>query len=160
MAEVPTAQASTGRKGGERFAVEVRPWRDAVVLLLSGELDHDTADPLREAIEAALAQPGRRRLVVDCAGLRFCDSTGLNVLLRARIAAQESGGVLELSDVRQPVARMFRLTGADGVFRIHPDLETALAAEDGAGPADGAAGPDEAEDAGADGTARPGEARS
>ncbi|MFJ5553345.1 STAS domain-containing protein [Streptomyces sp. NPDC093225] len=127
MAEVPTVRATAGRKDGERFAVEVRPEHDRVVLLLSGELDHDTAEPLREAVTAAFTGPGRPRLVVDCAGLRFCDSTGLNVLLRARLAAQEAGGTLELADVRQPVARMFRLTGADGVFRIHADLATALA---------------------------------
>ncbi|WP_051796416.1 STAS domain-containing protein [Streptomyces sp. NRRL S-87] len=131
MAEVPTARAAAGRRDGERFAVEVRPEREAVVLLLSGELDHDTAEPLREAVTAALAGPGRPRLVVDCAGLRFCDSTGLNVLLRARLAAQEVGGRLELADVRQPVARMFRLTGADGVFRIHADLAAALGGAQG-----------------------------
>lgn len=131
---VPADPAGRGRplgpSGAERFSVEVRPSDGAVVLLLSGELDHDTADPLRQALAAALAGAGPARLVVDCGGLRFCDSTGLNVLLRARMAARAAGGGLELAALPRPVARMFRLTGADQVFRVHPDLEAALHGSD------------------------------
>ncbi|MFK8907004.1 STAS domain-containing protein [Streptomyces sp. YS-3] len=113
--------------GGRRFAVAARRTAGAAVLSLTGELDHDTVEPLRtalaEQIEAAPA-----RIVVDCAGLRFCDSTGLNVLLRARAsAAQTDGPVIELAALQPPVARMFEITGADAVFRVHTDLDEALA---------------------------------
>ncbi|MEV8535775.1 STAS domain-containing protein [Streptomyces sp. NPDC051211] len=116
------------------FSVEATAAQDGgTVLALAGELDHDTAAPLREALAqlvgeaAAPAGQPPRRLVVDCARLRFCDSTGLNILLRARQAAEDSGGALELAGLRQPVARMFRITGADGVFTVHPDLAAAYA---------------------------------
>ncbi|MEV7617430.1 STAS domain-containing protein [Streptomyces sp. NPDC089799] len=112
--------------GTERFAVEVRPVTGAVVVALSGELDYDTADPLRAALEGALAGAGPTRLVVDCAGLRFCDSTGLNVLLRARLAARATGGSVELAEVPDQAARLFRVTGADQVFPVHTDVDAAL----------------------------------
>ncbi|WP_455354920.1 STAS domain-containing protein [Streptomyces sp. SYSU K217416] len=111
---------------GARFTVRGRPDDGAVVLALAGELDHDTADPLREALADSFGA-GRDHVVVDCAELRFCDSTGLNVLLRGRLAAQESGIRLELAALQPPVARMFHITGADGVFRVHADLSAALA---------------------------------
>lgn len=110
----------------DRFAVDVRPLDGATVLTLAGELDHDTAEPLRTALEAARARGGRR-LLVDVSGLEFCDSTGLNVLLHSRLAARENGGSLELIGLQRPVARMFRITGADGLFPQHPDVEAALA---------------------------------
>lgn len=110
----------------ERFAVHVRPLAEATVLTLAGELDHDTAEPLRAALETARADGGRR-LLVDVSGLDFCDSTGLNVLLRNRLAARESGGSLELVGLHRPVARMFHITGADGLFPLHPDVDAALA---------------------------------
>ncbi|MER6448156.1 STAS domain-containing protein [Streptomyces venezuelae] len=110
----------------ERFTVAVTHTDGAVVLALAGELDHDTAQPLRDALDAALA-PGRRMLV-DLTDLGFCDSTGLNVLLNTRLAAQQAGAVLELVGLRGPVARMFRITGADGVFPIHSDVVEALRA--------------------------------
>ncbi|MFI1064255.1 STAS domain-containing protein [Streptomyces spororaveus] len=110
----------------ERFTVAVTTVDAAVVLALAGELDHDTAQPLRDALDSALA-PGRR-ILVDLAGLGFCDSTGLNVLLNTRLDAQQAGAVLELVGLRGPVARMFRITGADGVFPIHADVTAALSA--------------------------------
>lgn len=54
----------------------------------------------------------------DASGPAFCDSTGLNVLLRSRIAARETGGSLELIGPHRPAARM---------FPQHPDVDAALA---------------------------------
>ncbi|WP_371614334.1 STAS domain-containing protein [Streptomyces sp. NBC_00454] len=113
----------------ERFAVEVRPVEGATVLALAGELDHDTAEPLRAALEAAQAGGGQR-LLVDFSGLEFCDSTGLNVLLHNRLAVQESGGSLELIGLHQPIERMLHITGAEGLFPLHPDVEAALASHE------------------------------
>lgn len=109
---------------GERFAVEVETVQGATVLVLAGELDHDTAEPLRQALDAARRRGGR--LLVDLSRLDFCDSTGLNVLLHGRLAVREAGGSLELVGLRLPVARMFHVTGADRLFRLHPDVESAL----------------------------------
>ncbi|MET9885571.1 STAS domain-containing protein [Streptomyces sp. NPDC006430] len=110
----------------DRFTVEVRPVEGAIVLALAGELDHDTAEPLRAALASARADGGQR-LLVDFSRLEFCDSTGLNVLLHNRLAVHESGGSLELIGLRQPVKHMFHITGADGLFPLHADVEAALA---------------------------------
>ncbi|WP_326647896.1 STAS domain-containing protein [Streptomyces sp. NBC_01750] len=115
-----------GAPGRGRLRVEVRAGADAVVLVLDGELDHDTALPLREALVEAV-EARAERIVVDCADLRFCDSTGLNVLLRARLAASEAGGRVELAGLRPPVARMFDITGAHAVFRVYATVDEALA---------------------------------
>ena len=111
---------------GVRFTVSVDPGPDATVLRLAGELDHDTADSLSGAFETALAG-STLRVLVDCEGLDFCDSTGLNVLLRARLTATEAGTVVELTGLHAAVARLFEITGADGVFRTYPTLADAFA---------------------------------
>lgn len=114
--------------GGERFDVAARRLGGTVVLSLSGELDHDTAAPLRDAIEENL-HAGVQRLVVDCAGLDFCDSTGLNVLLHGRLTAQETDARVELAGLRPPVLRMFEITGAHTVFRVYAGVDEALTDE-------------------------------
>ncbi|MFD8207946.1 STAS domain-containing protein [Streptomyces sp. NPDC059695] len=123
--------------GEERFAVRVPAAAgtsdDVVVLALRGELDHDTVGPLSTALDA---HPRARRVVVDCSGLTFCDSTGLNELLRARLRLRETGGRLDLAGIRPPVDRMFEITGAERVFRVYGDLAAALADEQAA-PGDG-----------------------
>ncbi|MEU9044749.1 MULTISPECIES: STAS domain-containing protein [unclassified Kitasatospora] len=105
------------------------------VVTVAGELDHDTADALRAAL-AAPPPHGVERIVIDFTDLRFCDSTGLNVLLRAHLDAQAAGLRLELAGPSPVVARLLAVTGADTVLRIHPDLGSATKAPRGtAGPA-------------------------
>ncbi|MFE0651245.1 STAS domain-containing protein [Streptomyces sp. NPDC059534] len=109
-----------------RLRVEVRTVDGATELLTpAGELDHHTAELLRAPLDDAL-DAGRSRLVVDCSGLEFCDSTGLNVLLGARLRADAAGGGVHLVAMRPPVARVFHITGAEAVFTVHETIATAL----------------------------------
>lgn len=98
---------------------------ESVVVLPQGELDHHTADLLRETLERCVEE-GRRRIVVDCSGLDFCDSTGLNVLLGARLQAEAVGGRVHLAAMSPLVARLFEITGAGAVFAVHDTVEEAL----------------------------------
>ncbi|MEF9883304.1 STAS domain-containing protein [Streptomyces sp. P9-A4] len=108
-----------------RLRVEVRTVGASEVLAPAGELDHHTAELLRVPLDDAL-DAGRARLVVDCSGLDFCDSTGLNVLLGARLRAEAAGGGVHLVAMRPAVARVFHITGAEVVFTVHETLATAL----------------------------------
>jgi len=112
--------------GSDRFSVELRTQDGVAVLTVHGELDQDTALPLRTLLDQAL-DAGAHRVVVDCADLAFCDSTGLNVLLGARLRAETGHGVIELAGLRTAVARMFDITGASTVFTVHPSVDAALA---------------------------------
>ncbi|KNE81362.1 MULTISPECIES: STAS domain-containing protein [Streptomyces] len=109
-----------------RLHVEVRHHGPTAVVTPAGELDHHTAEVLREPLDECVDQ-GRVRLVVDCSQLEFCDSTGLNVLLGARLRAEEAGGSVHLAGMLPVVARVFEITGAEAVFTVHETLEEALA---------------------------------
>ncbi|MCX3063405.1 STAS domain-containing protein [Streptomyces beihaiensis] len=111
-----------------RLLVEVRQEGSSAVVTPVGELDHHTADLLREPLDECV-ENGLFRLVIDCSRLEFCDSTGLNVLLGARLKAEAEGGGVHLAGMRPVVARVFEITGAEAVFTVHESLERALAAE-------------------------------
>lgn len=83
-------RGTVGSANRGRLQVEARTEGRSEVVTPVGELDHHTADLLREPLEHAVEQ-GRVRLVVDCSQLEFCDSTGLNVLLGARLKAEAAG---------------------------------------------------------------------
>jgi anti-anti-sigma factor len=85
-------RGTVGSAQSGRLLVEVRQEGSSAVVTPAGELDHHTADLLREPLEDCLAK-GKSRLVVDCTRLEFCDSTGLNVLLGARLKAEAAGRV-------------------------------------------------------------------
>ncbi|GAA2368038.1 STAS domain-containing protein [Streptomyces cuspidosporus] len=108
-----------------RLQVEVRHHGASAVVTPAGELDHHTAEALREPLEACVEE-GHARLVVDCSKLEFCDSTGLNVLLGARLKAEAKGGAVHLVAMQPVVARVFEITGAEAVFTVHESLDAAL----------------------------------
>lgn len=117
---------TVGSTNRGRLSVEVRTEGRSEILTAAGELDHHTAELLRVPLDEALEQ-GRSRLVIDCSQLEFCDSTGLNVLLGARLKADAAGGGVHLAAMRPVVARVFEITGADAVFGVHTTLQDALA---------------------------------
>ncbi|MEU3184280.1 STAS domain-containing protein [Streptomyces sp. NPDC006923] len=117
---------TVGSTNRGRLRVEVRTEGRSEVVTVAGELDHHTAELLREPLDDAIEQ-GRVRLVVDCSRLEFCDSTGLNVLLGARLKADAAGGGVHLAGMLPVVARVFEITGADAVFTVHATVEEALA---------------------------------
>jgi anti-anti-sigma factor len=114
-----------GTAGRDRLEVAVRRYSMSAVVTPSGELDHHTADLLREALDQ-LAEDAIPTVVIDCSNLEFCDSTGLNVLLGARLKAEAAGGGVHLAGMKPTVARVFEITGADAVFTVHETLDDAL----------------------------------
>ncbi|MYS15028.1 anti-sigma factor antagonist [Streptomyces sp. SID4982] len=100
-----------------------------MLFVLCGELDFDSVVQLHEAADAELSgSEGALPVVVDCAALTFCDSSGISALLRLyqRLAAQQRA--LRLAAVPASVSRLFTLTGLDQLFSVHMDAAEALAA--------------------------------
>ena len=64
-------------------------------LVLRGELDMDTADSVEQAVTQLLSG-SPEVLVVDFAGVAFCDSSGIGALIRAHRSAADQGCRLEL----------------------------------------------------------------
>src|SRR6266566_1900650 len=87
------------------------------------EIDITNAARLRAALLEAAAH-GSRTLVVDMAQTQFCDSAGLNVLVRAHKRAQTDGGELLLVICTAAVLRIFAVTGIGHLIPSFPQPGT------------------------------------
>ena len=67
--------------------------------------------PVLERQLEELRDAGFGRLIVDLGGLRFMDSTGLNLALRWHAAAQQDGFEIGFAPGPPAVQRVFELTG-------------------------------------------------
>ncbi|MGY0022557.1 STAS domain-containing protein [Streptomyces sp. cg35] len=85
------------------------------VVSLTGDLDYETAPELLASV-TALCAPAGTTVTLDLSGVRFFDSGGINVLLRARTALQERGAELAVRRLSPVVERIFRITGLDTVL--------------------------------------------
>ncbi|MFV0127088.1 STAS domain-containing protein [Streptomyces sp. HMX112] len=96
------------------------------VLELRGDLDLTTVPLLVDAVSTATRRHGRQRVVLDCAGLLFCDSSGLNCFLQMHHGTGPAEGVV-LANPAAGVNRLLDITGADQALTVTPTVGAALA---------------------------------
>jgi anti-sigma B factor antagonist len=95
------------------------------VLTLRGEADISSAHMLRDGL-TELIDSGGEAVVVDLTEVTFLDSTGLGVLVGARNAAVEAKSGLPIACEDGRILKLFRITGLDNVFDIHPSVDAAV----------------------------------
>ena len=97
-----------------------------LVLTPVGELDITSADLLREAARHALAARPRC-VVIDLAGVRFCGSTGLSVLIDTRHDAEAAGVRFGTAGGTPIVRRVLEITQLGSVLGHRETVADALA---------------------------------
>ncbi|MER6386983.1 STAS domain-containing protein [Streptomyces sp. NPDC001523] len=86
--------------------------KEAVRIELRGDLDHDTADLLLDAVSRLLTERNDLRDVhLHCAELTAVDSTGLSVLLMVKRRTGAAGVHLHLDDRPTKLDRLLHVTG-------------------------------------------------
>ncbi|MFE5620530.1 STAS domain-containing protein [Streptomyces virginiae] len=91
----------------------------AAVVRPVGEIDIDTAPSLSRALAHALTivtTSRADRVVADCSRVTFCDSSGLNALIAARLRAVEAGAAIHLANPAPQLQRLLQMTGAAPLF--------------------------------------------
>jgi anti-sigma B factor antagonist len=101
---------------------------DPAVVALTGELDIASAGALEDRIRG-LVDAGHSRLVVDLAGLIFCDSTGIGTLVRANNDCLALGGYLRLAAPNRNVARVLAVVGLLDAFPAYRSVDAARRAD-------------------------------
>lgn len=95
------------------------------VVQLAGELDVYSCAQLRAEL-TELSAAGQHRLAVELAGLNFCDSSGLGVLVGAMKRARAGDGGLALVQVPDDLMRVLRITGLTKVLPVFSQLGEAF----------------------------------
>ncbi|AGZ41832.1 STAS domain-containing protein [Actinoplanes friuliensis] len=89
-----------------------------VIASLSGELDLDRADAVRDSLAEAASDPTCRYLNVDVAAVTFIDSYALGALVSARNTAASRGVSFTLANPSGPVRKAIQVTGLSHVFGL------------------------------------------
>lgn len=98
---------------------------DIAVLHLRGELDAETTAHLHAALASLLERPVPR-IVVDLAGLRFCDSTGLSAFIVSNQITTDRGGWLSLACASPFLQQLMRTVGLTRYFTLYADVDAAV----------------------------------
>jgi anti-anti-sigma factor len=101
-------------------------WPGYALVTVTGECDINTVKQFRSTLTGQETAEAAR--VIACmSGLRFLDSSGLQMLAKMHARQAGTGKPLMLVNPGPNVARLFEITGASKVFRIYSTLASAIA---------------------------------
>ena len=101
------------------FSVSVMETPEGPVVMPHGELDMATADEA-EQVALALVTSEQPSLTIDLSDVTFCDSAGVNALVRLRKVCHEAGGKLTVSNPRPNVRQVLDLSGLTEFLSVTP----------------------------------------
>jgi anti-sigma B factor antagonist len=96
------------------------------VLSFAGELDVASADQAYGYVRDAIDAHGGA-VLLDMAGLSFCDARGLGALVRMSRHAGQAGSCLHLVAPPPLLVKIIRITGLDGRLPVHSGTGPAIA---------------------------------
>jgi anti-sigma B factor antagonist len=100
------------------LSITVQTSPDEVTMLLAGEIDVLTVTELSTLVNEVLAAEPPNRIVLDMAGVTFCDSQGLGTLVVLSRKAQHNQTVLALANVGDFLMRVLDITGLRSALMI------------------------------------------
>jgi anti-sigma B factor antagonist len=113
------------------FSVSQKSVGSYSLVEVRGEIDVFSAPGLKDAL-TALIDSGAPAVIIDLSQVAFLDSTGLGALVAARSEATDKGGRLPIVCDLERILKLFRITGLESHFEIHPSVDAAVQALDSA----------------------------
>lgn len=89
-----------------------------LTVFLSGEIDHCTAQQIREEIEALWASGDARHLILDFSHVSFMDSSGVGMIIGRYKTVSSMGGTVSAAGLHPTIDRLFHMAGLHRILHI------------------------------------------
>jgi anti-sigma B factor antagonist len=109
------------------FAISEKQSGAVTVLALAGPLTSSGGKAALAQKLAELVGRGQTRILLDCGGVGFIDSEGIEALVRGLTTAQKKGGSVKLLNLTPPVQRVMTALAMMKVFETFADEAAAVA---------------------------------
>ncbi|GAA0718439.1 anti-sigma F factor antagonist [Clostridium malenominatum] len=99
---------------------------DKLLVYMMGELDHHSAEEVRNKIDDRLSREDITKLIMDFSDVSFMDSSGIGVVIgRYKKLASKNGKVC-ITNVSDSVKRVFELSGMFKIIQLYNTNKEAL----------------------------------
>lgn len=92
---------------------------DTLIIFLIGELDESTSLYTRNSLDRLLTASRLGKVVLDCSGLEFMDSTGIGVFLGRYKKMRDQSTPIYIAHAKNSVDRVLNLSG---LYNIMPKI--------------------------------------
>jgi stage II sporulation protein AA (anti-sigma F factor antagonist) len=84
---------------------------DEVVARLDGDIDHHTAQNMRDPIDEVVNSKFPKILNLDFSGVQFMDSSGIGLIMGRYRLMQSIGGVVKVINMPAHIEKLIKLSG-------------------------------------------------
>ncbi len=107
--------------------IKIETKNDVLIAELNGEIDHHSAEEIRNKVENELKSQNLKNIVMNFKGVRFMDSSGIGVIIGRYKYAKALGGNLVACELTTEVKRIFDISGLLKIVEVYDDCNDALA---------------------------------
>lgn len=97
-----------------------------LITVMSGELDHHSAESVRIKIDNKLDELGKVNLLFDFSGVNFMDSSGIGIVIGRYRKISEYGGQIGIINLKPDIKRIFEMGGLFRIVKEYRNVEEAL----------------------------------
>lgn len=90
-------------------------------------LDQVNIHEMGEEMYALVEDSPGIKLLVDFEGVLYLSSSALGKLISLKRKVEENAGTIKMCRIKPEIMEVFRITKLDTIFKIYPDLRSALA---------------------------------
>ncbi|SKC91451.1 anti-sigma F factor antagonist [Maledivibacter halophilus] len=108
-----------------RLKLEVE--NNTLIVYLDGELDHHSAEEVREDIDNSIDLKDIKNLIFELSNMKFMDSSGIGVVIGRFKKIDKLGGKVGVVNTNPHVDRIFQMAGMYKIIHKYNSKEEALA---------------------------------
>jgi len=91
-----------------------------------GELDHHSAEYVREKIDSELIKATTKNVIFDFSKVTFMDSSGIGVIMGRFKNVSKLSGKLSVTNVNPQLMRIFEMSGLLKVIPVYDNIDIAI----------------------------------
>jgi stage II sporulation protein AA (anti-sigma F factor antagonist) len=99
---------------------------DKLIAYLIGELDHHSAEEVRNKIDDRIEREKITKLIMNFSSVTFMDSSGIGVVIGRYKKLSLKNGTVCIAEVNDNVKRVFELSGLFKIIRLFSSAEEAV----------------------------------
>ena len=108
------------------FSYTTSQQKGITIFKLEGEIiDKNQTAAMMEEI-SKLVSSGKKNVVLELSGVRYMNSSGLNVMVNILTKARTAGGDVSVCNLSPKVNQLLVVTKLDTIFNILPSVEAAV----------------------------------
>ena len=98
----------------------------ALVVRVSGEIDHHAAAGIREVVDRELSRTGAKNVAFDLGAVAFMDSSGIGMIMGRAKNTSALGGRTIVYGASENIKRIISMSGLNNLVTVAESLEDGL----------------------------------